>query len=211
MVDGKYWPPDYSQRDNTAGSGPREWLWIFQAPYSTTANASYQVESISNDLPIMWFCTVARRGPAPFSPSGTGADQFLILANHINTLNDQFTFTATAPSSSTALAKQDVNSINVFPNPYYGVNSQEVNKYSKYITFNHLPNNATIRIFNLAGTLVKTVNHSGGQFDYWDLTNDSGLPVASGLYIAYIDMPDLGATKILKIAIIQEQQFLDRF
>ncbi|MCL5028258.1 MAG: hypothetical protein M1480_04455 [Bacteroidetes bacterium] len=211
LVDGKYWPPDYSQYDNTAGDGPREWLWIFQAPYSTTANASYQVESISNDLPIMWFCTIARRGPVPFSPDKTGEDEFLILANHINTLNDQFTFTATAPTSSTALAKEDVNSINVFPNPYYGVNSQEVNKYSKYITFNHLPNNATIRIFNLAGTLVKTVNHSGGQFDYWDLTNDSGLPVASGLYIAYIDMPDLGATKILKIAIIQEQQFLDRF
>jgi hypothetical protein len=37
------------------------------------------------------------------------------------------------------------------------------------------------------------------------------LPAASGLYIAYIEMPDIGATKILKIAIIQEEQILDRF
>jgi hypothetical protein len=45
----------------------------------------------------------------------------------------------------------------------------------------------------------------------WDLANEDGLPVASGLYIAYIDMPDLGTTKILKMAIVQEQQVLDRF
>jgi hypothetical protein len=37
------------------------------------------------------------------------------------------------------------------------------------------------------------------------------LPVASGLYIVYIDMPAIGATKILKAAIIQEQQFPDHF
>ena len=159
----------------------------------------------------MWFCTFARRGPVPFSPDKTGEVQFIIYANHINTIEDQFTFTATAPTSSKTLAKEDVNSINVFPNPYYGVNSQELNKYARFVTFNHLPNTATIRIFNLAGTMVKVINHNGSQFDFWDLTNESGLPVASGLYIAYIDMPDIGATKILKIAIIQEQQFLDRF
>jgi hypothetical protein len=45
----------------------------------------------------------------------------------------------------------------------------------------------------------------------WNLNNQANLPVASGLYIAYIDMPDLGATKIIKVAIIQEQQILDRF
>ena len=57
-------------------------------------------------------------------------------------------------------------------------------------------------------TLVKDDNE---QFMRWDLANDSGLPIASGLYIAYIEMPDIGETKILKLAIIQEQQILDRF
>jgi len=32
--------------------------------------------------------------------------------------------------------------------------------------------------------------------------------VASGIYVAYIDMPDLGKTKVLKVAIIQEQEVL---
>jgi FAD synthase len=73
-----------------------------------------------------------------------------------------------------------------------------------------LPDNAIIRIFDLSGVLVKTINHTSnnGQFDTWNLANDNNYPVASGVYIVYIDMPDLGTTKILKLAIIQEQQML---
>jgi hypothetical protein len=211
LVDGKYWPPDYTQLDQAT---TREFLWIFQAPYTTTVDSKYAIDALSTDtpIPVMWFGIFSRRGPAAFSPSGTGADQFLIYANHINTINDQFVFTAVAPTSSTAQAKKDVNSINVFPNPYYGVNSQETTKYAKFVTFNHLPATATIRIFNLAGIQVRVLNHTDGtQFQQWDLNNESGLPVASGLYIVYVDMPGIGATKILKAAIIQEQQFPDHF
>jgi hypothetical protein len=60
--------------------------------------------------------------------------------------------------------------------------------------------------------LVQTIDKDNNdQFMRWNLANDSGLPVSSGIYLAYIDMPDLGKTKILKLAIIQEQQILDRF
>lgn len=125
---------------------------------------------------------------------------------------DTYRYNTTASTYSDDLAKQQLDKINVFPNPYYGVNQQEINKYEKFVTLNHLPDNATIRIFNLAGQLVRTIEKSdAGQYQRWDLLTDSGLPVASGLYVIYIDMPDLGATKILKAAIIQEQQILDRF
>jgi len=140
-------------------------------------------------------------------------DQVTIsYANPIQIGKDVYTFKTNASSYSKTLAKEAVNKINVFPNPYYGTNSEELNKYNRFVTFSHLPNKATIRIFNLAGVLVKTINHDAlSQFERWDLANNSGLPVASGLYIAYIDIPDLGTSKILKIAIIQEQQILDRF
>ncbi len=137
---------------------------------------------------------------------------FTLTPNIINTKADVFTFSATSPSYSKSQAVNDVQRINVFPNPYYGVNSEELNKYNRFVTFSHLPANATIRIFNLAGVLVRTIVKSGGdQFQRWDLNNETGLPVASGLYIAYIEMPGIGATKILKLAVIQEQQILDRF
>lgn len=125
---------------------------------------------------------------------------------------DKFMFNTAGSSFSNELAKTQVDKINVFPNPYYGVNTEELNKYNKFVTFSHLPEKATIRIFNLAGVHVRTINKEDiDQFLRWDLANSAGLPVASGLYLAYIDLPDLGETKILKIAVIQEQQILDRF
>jgi len=79
-----------------------------------------------------------------------------------------------------------------------------------------LPAYAKVRIVNLAGVLVRTLEKSDPtQFLRWDLQNDSGLPVASGIYIAYIELKDAKGTdlgtKTVKFAIIQEQQFLRNF
>ena len=116
-------------------------------------------------------------------------------------------------TQSTDLAKGDVKMINVFPNPYIGFNPQETNRYARFVTFNHLPANANIRIFNLAGVLVRTIvkKDPKTQFATWDLNNESGFPVSAGMYVVYIDMPDLGVTKTLKLGIIPEQQYLDRY
>lgn len=217
LVDGKWWPPDFNVGDNTAVSGPREWLWIFDADYSETPNPAFQVEAIGNPLPVMWFLTVARRGNVPFSPGGTGEDEFLILANHVNSTADKFIFTSKAPLVDQSLAKQDVAKlVKVFPNPYFGFNRFEQNQFNRFVTFSHLPDKAIIRIFNLAGVLVRTLTKGldapdNAQFLRWNLQNEAGLPVASGIYVARIEFPDLGVTKDLKIAIVQEQQFLRNF
>ncbi|MBI4535812.1 MAG: hypothetical protein HY708_06005, partial [Ignavibacteriae bacterium] len=117
------------------------------------------------------------------------------------------------------LARQDVSQIKAFPNPYYGFNIAETNRVNRFITFNHLPDQATIRIFNLAGVLVRTLRKQdpagSSQYLNWDLQNENGLPVASGIYIAYIELKDAAGndlgTKTLKVAIIQEQQFLRNY
>ncbi len=132
---------------------------------------------------------------------------------------DLFTFTAPpAPAFDAGTARADVTKINVFPNPYYGFNRAETSRNQRFVTFNHLPPRAEIRIFNLAGALVASFDETSpaprqrnGQYQNWDLKNNNGLPVASGVYIAYINMPDLGVTKTLKLIVIQEQQFLDNF
>lgn len=109
-------------------------------------------------------------------------------------------------------ARRDVVRINAFPNPYYGLNRAETDRNVRFITFNHLPERAVIRIFNLSGTLVRTIDKTDpSQFQRWNLQNNNGLPVASGIYIVYIEMPDIGETKTLKVAIIQEQQFLRNY
>lgn len=209
LVDGKYWPPIYSDADNNASSGPREWFFIFDVDYKETTDPTLAVDALNTPVPMLWYCIPPRRNATPWA----SGDIFEIYANHLNLMTDEFQFTApTAASYAAEVAKTDVNQVNVFPNPYYGTNSEELNKYNRFVTFTHLPTVAKIRIFNLAGVLVRTIDrNSTSQFERWDLANDSGLPVASGLYIAHIEMPGIGVTKILKLAIIQEQQILDRF
>ena len=111
------------------------------------------------------------------------------------------------------LAKEAVKNINVYPNPFYAHNPLAANRYDEYVTFTHLPAQATIRIYNLAGVLVNTIEHNNenSQFENWKLKNASDLPIASGIYIAYIDMPEIGASKTLKFVIIQKEQILEYY
>ena len=191
------------------------YLFVLDSDYDPTGNnwnptaggRDFMDEIIANGGPVLWsFWWIPRGTREQFAADFT----MDFVAPKVNTANDKFSFTTPKNSSSDALAKADVEKINVFPNPYYGFHARETAPNNKYVTFSHLPANAIIRIFDISGVLVKTIKHvsTSGQFDSWNLQNDNNLPVASGIYIVYIDMPDLGKTKILKLAIIQEQQIL---
>jgi len=213
LVDGHYWPPYYNSADNVSdANGPREWLFIFNKPYTgSTPDPELEQNILYNDLPVMYMATWARRDT---THGFSSQDTLVIDANHVNTPADIFSFTAPAVTQSVSLAQSDVDKINVFPNPYYGLNAMETNRLDKYVTFSHLPTSTdvVIRIFNLAGVLVRTIRHTNGtQFDTWNLRNDANLPVASGIYVVYVDMPTLGKTKILKLALVQEQQILPTY
>ena len=209
LVDGRYFPGDFNTRDNTATTGPREWMFVFNDEYSETPNPDYMTDLVNDEdgkYPVMYFIVANRRGLVPFSPGGTGEDQMALYPNRVFTPDDVYSFTAPGIISSESLAKEDVKKINVFPNPYYAGSIQEKTKYESFVTFNHLPQRAVIRIFNLAGQLVRTIEKdSPEQFEIWNLQTDYGMPAASGIFIVYIDMPDLNETKILKLAIVQRQ------
>ncbi|MDP1677912.1 MAG: T9SS type A sorting domain-containing protein [Bacteroidota bacterium] len=208
LVEGRYWPYSNGVGIQNAGFRGGEWFFIFSTPYTDAVpNAAYNVSALTNPLPIMYTGTVSRRGGA----NVTAGDEFLIHANHINTMNDIFTFTAPATTYTVTDAKADVEKINVYPNPYFRYNSQETNLYYHFVTFNHLPHKATIRIFTLAGILVQTINKDDdSQFIRWNMRNDASYAAAAGMYIVHIDMPEIGKTKILKLAIVPATQFIDQ-
>lgn len=111
---------------------------------------------------------------------------------------------------NTTAGAENLDKITVFPNPYFGAHSLEQNKYARFMRFTGLPTQSTIRIVSLAGVFVRKIEkNSTSPYVDWDLLNTSGIPVASGVYIAYIDMPGIG-TKIMKLAVIQETQYIDR-
>ena len=190
-----------------AANGGREYTFIMASTYND--GADYDNSNWGPNSDVLYAIWPKNRGGAEYLKGEFTLD---ILATNINTVTDIFAFTAPAAGYNDDDAKEDVEKINVFPNPYYGVNPNEINKYQRYVTFNHLPTKATLRIFNLAGQLVKTVEKNDDtQYVKWSLTNENELPVASGMYIVHVDMPEIGKTKILKVAIIQETQILDRY
>jgi len=207
------------------GLGDREYLYILNIPYSDTPDPTLtQLNILRNgdQFPVLYAGWFQRRaGFKQPDPAGEKSSQsypwqdgavWRIVPNLAFSSNDRFVFTTAAPTEGDVeLAKQDIEEINVFPNPYVGANDQERNKYQRFVTFNHLPQRATIRVFTLSGTLVQTIEKDDpSQLATWDLRTESSLPVGAGMYIIHIDMPDLGVEKVLKLAVIHEAQFLDR-
>jgi sugar lactone lactonase YvrE len=90
------------------------------------------------------------------------------------------------------VANQDVLNVMAYPNP---VRSGSMN-------FSPVPEQSTIRIYTIAGELVKTLrdNDDDGTI-IWDGTNNSGSSVASGVYLAHISS-SVGS-KTLKVAVIK--------
>jgi hypothetical protein len=124
---------------------------------------------------------------------------------------DAWEITATAPNlDDKASAKANLDKISVFPNPYFGANELERDKYRKFVRFTNLPNQVTVRIYTIAGVFVNKIEKDDpSQWLDWNLLNIDNLPVATGIYIAHLDMPGIGE-KIMKIAVIQEKQIIDR-
>lgn len=142
-----------------------------------------------------------------------------IISTKPNAPTDRFTVNTAsyaATTSSAALEKASAEKVGVFPNPYYAFNAAETNRFARFVTFNNMAPKASIRIFNLAGQLVRRLDKDdNSQFIRWDLANSANFPVASGIYIAHVEMtlPSDGSTvtKVLKFAVIQEQEILNSY
>lgn len=210
-------PVNDFQFSPSSTAGDREYLFLIDEPYSETPKAEwstpdFRLNAMASSIPIlyaMWPVKYADAGPDTF-PWEDGAI-WRWTPNVAFDATDVYTFTTPKASYSNDAAKQDIVDIQVFPNPYLGSNSQELNKYQRFVTFNHLPPRALFRVYTVDGTLVRSFEKNDGlQTTTWDLQNDNGLPVASGMYIIHIDLPDLGVEKVLKLGVVSEAQYLDR-
>ena len=138
-------------------------------------------------------------------------DKFIIRTSKQFAENDYFEFTTHAAGIKNDLAKGQMDNISVVPNPYIGTASWErrvllqAGRGDRKIDFTHLPPVCTIRIYTVAGALVKTL-YKNSSFDNgslsWDLISDDGMEVAYGLYIYHVDAPNIGE-HIGKFAVIK--------
>lgn len=89
-------------------------------------------------------------------------------------------------SRSLTLIFSDFSSARIYPNPWRS------DKHSGLpVIFDQLPTGSTVKIFTLSGHLARTLDAPAGTTS-WDLTNDSGDKVASGIYIYLITTGNTG-------------------
>ena len=131
-----------------------------------------------------------------------------------NTPSDVFRFKTFRPGESVGtVIDNDLDRIRAVPNPYLNQSAYELDQFDRVIRFVNLPaSKATIRIFNLAGELVRTLVKEDPETSWfrWDLQNESDIPVASGIYIYHVDAQGVG-TKVGKLAVFVEKERLNRF
>ncbi len=124
--------------------------------------------------------------------------------------DDSFQFAMRASSLDNELAKKELDDIYVVPNPYVGGASWErpyrfAGRGERRIEFFNLPSICTVRIFNIRGELIRTLEHDGGVNDgslAWDLVSNDDEEVAYGVYFYHVKAPGIGEY-VNKFAIIK--------
>lgn len=148
---------------------------------------------------------------APFTVFPEAGDIFRITTKKPFMGGDYFTFTTKSAGINVDEAKSELDKISVVPNPYVGTSILErrllnaSGRGERRIDFVNLPAVCTIRIYTVAGALVKTLHKDSSPIDgslEWNLVSDDGMDVAYGLYIYHVDAPGVGE-KIGKFALIK--------
>ena len=131
-------------------------------------------------------------------------DVFTIITAKAITESDKYAFSTTAGSYA-QVTKSDLSNITTVPNPFVVSSVYEIGAFGteKEVQFHFLPPQCTIKIFNIAGDLIRTIEHTNGtSVEKWNLQSYNQQEVAFGVYIYHIDAPDIGE-HIGKMAIIK--------
>ncbi len=108
-------------------------------------------------------------------------------------------------------AEDALDLIGIVPNPYMGVSAYETDNLDRIARFINLPDEVTIRIYTVSGTLIRTLRKDGPARSLdWDLNTHNQLPVASGMYLIHVDAPGIGE-KVLKFGVVNRRTRISVF
>ena len=94
--------------------------------------------------------------------------------------------------------------INVVPNPYYANSEYETSKLDNRIKITNLPEECTISIYNVNGTLMRRFNKADPKTSLdWDLKNFADIPVAGGVYLIHVEVPEIGERTLKWFGVIK--------
>ena len=204
------WDPD-SLPDFTAQSDDREFVAIYTSDYNAAPQPVYMVDWLDPNVGGGTMDILYGFWPNSTSAPVVAGDK-VVFAISKRSPNDFYTFSTSAPNrSNTSMAKSDLNQVLAVPNPYFAHSAYELDQFNRVVKFTHLPAQCTIRLFNLAGDLVRTIQKNDAtSMATWDLQTDHGLPVGSGIYVYHVEAPGVGH-KIGKLAVFVEKERLNNY
>ncbi len=139
---------------------------------------------------------------------GSG-DVFMVKTKKPFQAGDKYTFTTKAPQFKPEIVGENLDEIYVVPNPYVAYSAFENpaiipgTRGERELQFRNLPPECTIKIFTVTGELVQTIEkNDNSSIARWDLLSFEGQRVAYGVYIFYVNIPDVGE-KIGRFAVIK--------
>jgi hypothetical protein len=95
--------------------------------------------------------------------------------------------------SSATLENEVLDCINIVPNPYYAFSAYENNRLDNRVKIVNLPEECTVSIFTVGGTLVRQYKKADPlTYIEWDLKNHKNIPISSGVYIIHVEVPEVG-------------------
>jgi hypothetical protein len=96
------------------------------------------------------------------------------------------------------VSKNALDLINVVPNPYFAYSAYESSTLDNVVKITNLPQNCVISIYTVNGTLIRRFQKDDPKTSLdWDLKNQRNVPIASGLYLIHVNVPDVGE-KVVK-------------
>ena len=160
-------------------------------PYDLLAIVNYPYDSVTSVTSFAfpeYYGWLFAFDDTLYSPSV--GDVFEIQGAPLNSSSDNFTFAADGINASVATSELD--NIRVVPNPYIAQYSAmvEIAEGESVLEFQNLPEECTIRIYNLSGGLVQTLVHNDNTgSERWNLMSTSRQQIASGTYIFHVESP----------------------
>lgn len=119
----------------------------------------------------------------------------------INNNNPMYRFNTSdifARKQDQAAAEDALDLINVVPNPYYAYSGYETGQLDNRVKITNLPQDCKITIYTANGTLVRTYDKGDPKTSLdWDMKNQSGITISSGIYIIHVNVPGVGE-KVVK-------------
>jgi hypothetical protein len=222
VLDAPY-DPNGAQIEYTGGVFGTDTVWAdplrgYTIPASFTGVTEKQRKVAASPwFNAMYVLGLQRSAPGEFYQSG---DVFTIPLNQYPYTDlDRFTFSTKKGNLIADEKRALFDKVNVYPNPLYAHNPATSfnggNPDEPFVTFSNLPEEINIKIYTLSGTLIRTLTTEDKAtptlpFLNWNLQNEDGLRVASGMYLAIVSSPEYGE-KVLKFAVIMPQKQIQRF